>query len=92
MARRWLGYRYRRYVNLAPNYPLCLLLAPLGRREMSDLRPQSGPKRTLIQVAVTDRDFMKVLAAPRQCLEQHPDVVRDFIGRNARRIRALPTK
>ena len=31
-------------------------LALLGTREMSDLSPQSGPKRTLDQVAVTNRD------------------------------------
>jgi len=30
--------------------PLCLLLALLGPREMSDLSPQSGPRRTLDQV------------------------------------------
>src|SRR5262249_41537030 len=32
-------------------------LALLGPREMSDLSPQSGPRRTLGQVAV-NRDFM----------------------------------
>jgi hypothetical protein len=36
----------------------CRLLALLGPREMSDLSPQSVPKRTSDQVAVTDRDFM----------------------------------
>ena len=35
------------------------VLALLGPREMSDLSPQSGPKRTLmIQIVVTNRDFM----------------------------------
>jgi hypothetical protein len=33
-------------------------MALLGPREMSDLSPQSGPKRTFDQVAVTNRDFM----------------------------------
>src|SRR5262245_16948240 len=33
-------------------------MALLGPREMSDLSPQSGPKRTLDQVAVTNRDFL----------------------------------
>ena len=37
---------------------ICRFLALLGPREMSDLSPQSGPKRTLDQVAVTNRDFM----------------------------------
>jgi hypothetical protein len=36
----------------------CPDLALLGPREMSDLSPQSGPKRTMIRVAVTNRDFM----------------------------------
>src|SRR5215470_10718266 len=33
-------------------------MALLGLRQMSDLSPQSGPKRTLDQVAVTNRDCM----------------------------------
>jgi len=37
---------------------LCRLLPLLGPREMSDLSPQSGPKRTIDQVAVTNPDFM----------------------------------
>ena len=38
---------------------ICRLLALLGPRGMSDLSPQSGPKRTLIiQIIVTNRDFM----------------------------------
>jgi hypothetical protein len=34
-------------------------MALLGPREMSDLSPQRGPKRTMIRVAVTNRDFMR---------------------------------
>jgi len=33
---------------------------------MSDLSPQSGPKRTLIQVAVTNRDALDCAATPPQ--------------------------
>src|SRR5262245_29994001 len=39
------------------------MLALLGPREMSDLSPQSGPKRTMIPVAVTNRDFMSLTRA-----------------------------
>ena len=44
-------------------------MALLGPREMSDLSPQSGPKRTLDQVAVTNRDFMGT--RPRQIVLAH---------------------
>ncbi len=38
-------------------------MALLGPCEMFDLSPQSAPKRTLIQVAVTIREFMKYTLA-----------------------------
>jgi hypothetical protein len=48
-------------------------MALLGPREMSDLSPQSGPKRTLmIQIVVTNRDFMRhVLALLWQIFREH---------------------
>jgi hypothetical protein len=36
------------------------LLALLGPWEMSDLSPQSGPKRNIDQMAVTNRHFMSI--------------------------------
>jgi len=42
-------------------------MALLGPREMSDLSPQSGPKRTvMMQIAVPNRDF--VSTQPREAL------------------------
>src|SRR5262245_4445376 len=57
------GIRHVPADGLRPGYSISArkgpqqLLALLGRREMSDLSPQSGPKRTLDWVAV-NRDFM----------------------------------
>jgi len=44
-------------IRLAPR-GRAIHLALLGPREMSDLSPQSGPKRTLM-IQIVDRDFMR---------------------------------
>jgi hypothetical protein len=57
-------------VQKAPRQEIAVGGAPALPREMSDASPQSGPKRTLDQVAVTNRNFMSTrLSANRTTLE-----------------------
>jgi len=62
------------------------LSALLRPREMSDLSPQSGKKRTLDQVAVTNRDFMSRWADEGEFTEGHElpgkwKVPKEMVGR-----------
>src|SRR5262249_11688874 len=57
------------------------LLALLRPREMSDLSPQSGPKRTLDQFAVTNRDTRPNLKA---CLSSSLQIAHVGAARAAR--------
>jgi len=69
-------------------------MALLGPREMSDLSPQSGPKRTLIQGAVTNRDFMSTRpsAGSRPGGRPEPVVPECLAGAISRRGRTGPAE
>ena len=62
----------------------CRLLALLGRWENSDLSPQSGPKRTLDQVAVTNRDFMSTRPNLKACLSSSLQIAHVWAARAAK--------
>src|SRR5215470_10279098 len=83
MARRWLSYRYRRYVNLAPNDPLMSLIGTSGLAKCPDVSPQSGPKRTLVRSLppIANRRMLTRLGpAAKMPFGIHPHMLRHSTG------------